>query len=516
MAKRRRKPRRGSSRKWLGKPMTQATSSAAFSSDENGSGTTRGVPRRINERAAEAETPTGSATGSTGKHSRDKAPEPTPAAAHRAPEADTAPESTSAAAAAPAEKAEKATKAKKKSRKARKADHTKTPHRGPKEFVAAGVHKLKEAVDPSEDAELQKAAIENPDSEDAKRAPLWSRSKWLITVSAIIVGALVAVLAVHLNADDIPEDKLPSLTVGGATDAGRGFDYATMGSCLHWDIAESDGTLINFRRVNCDQPHRFEVAGVIDLDRYPNQRFDKKSDPLSPAQVESLRQGMCRPLVDSYLPKGLDPAGRFRGGLLDPDNSAWNKGVRTLVCGIEASIANSDNPVFTNRVAEQSQALTWSAGTCLSIIPNTQTPGRAVNCEQPHVIEVVGTFDLKEHFKDRMPTTRQQNAYSEKKCVEMANKYVGSPEKLRKSTLTPVWSRVSLAGWNAGSSTVNCYLTKSNKDGLAELQYSVKSPKLLIDGQKPPKVKPLPPKDNEQLPDMSNDPLLNNSVPSGF
>lgn len=470
MAKRRHTSRKGSSRKWLGKPMTQATPSAAFNTDEEGAAT-RGAPRRINE---PADSPT-KGQEKTGTPAADKPDKGKPT--------DDAP---------------------------------KKQKRSAKETVSAGVAKLKEAVNPSEDEELKQAAAEDPDGEAAKKAPVWSRPKWLVTVAAIIVGALIAVLAVYLSHDDVEEQKLPSLTVGGATDAGRGFDYATMGSCLHWDIAESDGSLINFRRVNCDTPHRFEVAGVIDLNRYPNQRFDKDADPLSPVQVESLRQGLCRPLVDSYLPKGLDPSGRFDVGILEPDATAWGSGVRTLVCGIQASVANSDNPIFKDRVGEQSQALTWAAGTCLDIIPNTKTPGHAVNCSQKHVIEVIGSIDLNDHFKGQMPTTRQQNAYSEKRCVEMANKYVGNADKLRKTTLTPVWSRVSLAGWNAGSRIVNCYLSKSGRDGLAELQYTVKSPKLLINGKKPPKVKPLPPKDNQQLPDMSNDPLLSNSVPSGF
>lgn len=474
MAKRRRRANRGSSRKWLGKPMTQATPSAAFRGDEPGVGATRGTPRRINEPAPEE-----------GRRS--------PETTSRTPETKASP------------------------RVDKPAENThKEPTVNPKKLVGAGVTKIKEAFNPSEDAKLKQAAAENPEGDDAKKAPMWSRPKWLVTVAAIIVGAMVAVLAVYLSHDELTEQKLPSLTVGGATDAGRGFDYATMGSCLHWDIAESDGSLINFRRVNCNSPHRFEVAGVIDLDRYPNQRFDNKSDPLSPVQVESLRQGLCRPLVDSYLPKGLDPSGRFDVGILEPDTAAWGRGVRTLVCGIQASVANSDHPVFKDRVGEQSQALTWAAGTCLSIIPNTKTPGHAVNCDQKHVIEIIGSIDLNEHFKGHMPTTRQQNAYSEKRCVDMANKYVGNPDKLRKTTLTPVWSRVSLAGWNAGSRIVNCYLSKSGHDGLAELQYTAKSPKLLIDGRKPPKVKPLPSKDNEQLPDMSNDPLLANSVPSGF
>lgn len=359
---------------------------------------------------------------------------------------------------------------------------------------------------------------ETPTGEAPAKQPLWSKRRWLMTVAAIVVGALVAILAVYLaNDKTLPLDqKLPSLTVGGAVDAGRTFDYATMGSCLHWDIAESDGSLVNFRRVDCSAEHRFEVAGIIDLDRYPSQRFEKDSAPLSPVQVESLRQGLCRPLVDSYLPKGLDPAGRFRVGILEPGVDAWNAGTRTLVCGIEASIANTDQPIFTDLVAEQSQNLMWPAGTCLTYVPNTQVPGAVVNCGNEHVIEVVGTIDLSEKFGDSMPSTKAQNKYSEKQCVAMATSYVGGAEKLRKTTLTPVWTRVSLAGWNAGTRSVNCYLSKSGKDGLAALENSARSDKLLINGRKPRKVKPLPPKGNQQLPDMHNDPLLNDSVPSGF
>ena len=128
------------------------------------------------------------------------------------------------------------------------------------------------------------------------------------------------------------------------------------------------------------------------------------------------------------------------------------------------------------------------------------------------MMEIVGTVDLAATFGDRLPSKKAQNAYSEKQCVALATSYMGGPNQLRNTTLTVLWSRVSLAGWNAGSRKVTCSLAKSGKNGFATLEGSAKGA-FTIDGNKPRKPSKLPPRGNQQLPDMSNDPLLENSVP---
>lgn len=345
-------------------------------------------------------------------------------------------------------------------------------------------------------------------NENAKPAR-WSRSRWLITVAAVVVGAIVVALLINLTVDKTTSHP-HELSVGGAVQAGPEFAHASMGSCLNWNDKNPGQQISTLEEVPCEDNHRFEVAGIIDLTMYPSQRFGENADPLSAEQVESLRLGLCRPLVDSYLPQGLDPAGRFRVGLLHPDVGAWKRGERTLVCGIEAT--NTASPEFTGKVGKQDQSITWANGACVYVNPERRYDVQTVDCRDPHMMEIVGTVDLSAKFGDRMPSKKEQNKYSERQCVALATSYMGGPEQLRDTTLTVLWSRVSLAGWNAGSRQVTCSLAKAGKGGFATLEGPAKGP-FTIDGKKPRKPKKLPPRGSEQLPDMHNDPLLKHSVP---
>lgn len=336
----------------------------------------------------------------------------------------------------------------------------------------------------------------------------WSRRRWLATIAALVVGAVLVALIVNLISD--PSAKDPNaLSVGGALQAGPDFAHAAKGSCLTWDEQGEDGQIASLREVPCGEAHRFEVAGIIDLSMYPSHHFATGANPLSDKQVESLRLGLCRPLVDSYLPQGLDPAGRFRVGILRPDVDAWNRGDRTLVCGVEST--NPTIPTFTGKVSKQDQSIAWETGSCVRVNPQQHYDVQKVKCSDPHMLEIVGTVSLTAKFGERLPSKKQQSSYSEKQCVALATSYMGGAEKLRLTTLTVVWSRVSLAGWNSGSRKVTCALAKANKDGFATLSGSAKD-SFTIDGKKPKKPAKLPPKGN-QLPDMHNDPLLKDSVP---
>lgn len=337
----------------------------------------------------------------------------------------------------------------------------------------------------------------------------WSRRRWLITVAAVVVGAILVALLINLTVDKTTSHP-NELSVAGAIQAGPEFAHASMGSCLNWNDKNPGDQISSLEEVPCEDNHRFEVAGIIDLTMYPSQRFGENADPLSAEQVESLRLGVCRPLVDSYLPQGLDPAGRFRVGLLHPDVGAWKHGDRTLVCGIEAT--NTASPEFSGKVGKQDQSVSWANGTCVYVNPEHRYDVQDVDCRNPHMMEVVGTVDLSAKFGDRMPSKKAQNAYAERQCVAMATSYMGGPEQLRATTLTVLWSRVSLAGWNAGSRKVTCSLAKAGKNGFASLEGSAKGP-FTIDGKKPRKPRKLPPRGNQQLPDMHNDPLLKDSVP---
>lgn len=338
--------------------------------------------------------------------------------------------------------------------------------------------------------------------------------RWCVVISTVVINVVVMALAINFTVHKTGTTQTGELTMAGATEAGAEFAHATVGSCLNWDDNSSDTQIDSLKKVHCDKPHRFEVAGIVDLTTYPSQRFATGEEPLSPAQVDSLRLGLCRPFINSYLPQGLDPAGRFRIGILQPGAESWKRGVRTLVCGIEASpsVSLSANPEFTGTVAKQDQSLIWATGSCLASHLQHPHDVQEVDCRKPHTMEIVGTVDLTPQFGKHYPSAKQQNVYAEKQCVALANTYLGGAEKLRDTTLTVLWSRVSLAGWNAGSHRVTCSLAQGNKTGFATLQGSATG-SFTIDGKKPKKPKKLPPKGNNQLPDMHNDPLLKYSVP---
>jgi len=135
----------------------------------------------------------------------------------------------------------------------------------------------------------------------------------------------------------------------------------------------------------------------------------------------------------------------------------------------------------------------WPAGTCLGIDPSTNQPTDApVDCGAPHAMEVTGAVNLAEKFPGALPPDADQDAYIKEACTRMTDAYL-APTQLRTTTLTLIYSTVSLPSWNAGSHQVSCSIGATlGNGGWATLINPAKGA-LLING-----MPPVPPPDIPQ------------------
>jgi hypothetical protein len=107
-----------------------------------------------------------------------------------------------------------------------------------------------------------------------------------------------------------------------------------------------------------------------------------------------------------------------------------------------------------------------------------------------------------ERFPEGLPTDRDQDEFIKAVCTDMTDAYL-APVKLRDTTLTLIYSTVSLPSWTAGSRQVSCSIGATlGNGGWATLINSAKGP-LLINGQ-PPVPPPAIPEERLNLP-MSGD-----------
>jgi len=113
-------------------------------------------------------------------------------------------------------------------------------------------------------------------------------------------------------------------------------------------------------------------------------------------------------------------------------------------------------------------------------------------------MEVVGTVNLAESFPDVLPPEPDQDALIKEVCNRLSEAYL-APVQLRDTTLTLIYSTVSLPSWTAGSRQVSCSIGATlGNGGWATLLNSAKGP-LLINGQ-PPIPPPSIPEERLNLP----------------
>ncbi|MDO3638494.1 septum formation family protein, partial [Mycolicibacterium arseniciresistens] len=274
------------------------------------------------------------------------------------------------------------------------------------------------------------------------------------------------------------------------------FNHAKDGDCLNWPDRTPDAAEI----VDCSSEHRFEVAESVDMRTFPGSEYGPEAPPPSTARIQQISQEQCQPAVRRYLGQRFDPNSRFTVSMLWSGDKAWRQnGERRMLCGLQLPGPNNQQLAFQGKVAEIDQSKVWPAGTCLGIDPSTNQPTDIpVDCAAPHAMEVTGSVNLAEKFPAGLPPEPEQDAFIKDACTRMTDAYL-APIQLRSTTLTLIYSTISLPSWAAGSHQVSCSIGATlGNGGWSTLLNSAKGP-LQINGQ-PPVPPPDIPEERLNLP----------------
>lgn len=264
------------------------------------------------------------------------------------------------------------------------------------------------------------------------------------------------------------------------------FAKATAGDCLMWPENIPDAITI----VNCDDEHRFEVAESVDMRTFPGTEYSPDAPAPSATRIQQISLEQCQPAVQSYLADKYDPNSKFVISMLWPGEKAWNhSGQRRMLCGLHlpTHLAEPQNryDISTGNVVDTDQSKIWPAGTCLGINPTTNQPTDIpVDCTAPHATEVTGSVNLAEYFPGELPAETDQDQIIKDRCSRITDSYL-DPVKLRNTTLTLIYSTITLPSWTAGSHHVTCSIgATDDEQGWATLVNSATA-ELLINGRPP-------------------------------
>lgn len=317
-----------------------------------------------------------------------------------------------------------------------------------------------------------------------KRSPWWQSLQATSTRRGLLLTALGGLLIAGLiTALPRTVDGGGALTAGAKALGPRGndtFDHVKDGDCLNWPDRTPDAAQL----VPCQDQHRFEVAQVIDMSTFPGSEYGPKAAPPSTARIQQITQEQCQAAVRQYLGPKFDPDSRFVVSLLWSGERDWREsGERRMMCGLQLPGPADQQLAHAGRVADVDQSKVWAAGTCLGIDPAINQPTDIpVDCTTPHAIEVTGSVNLAEKFPGAMPSDADQDAYVKDACTKTADAYL-APTELRSTTLTLMYSTISLPSWAAGSHQVSCNIGATlGNGGWSTLVNSAKGP-LLINGQ---------------------------------
>lgn len=332
-------------------------------------------------------------------------------------------------------------------------------------------------------AEPSPAAPRWPHTLSAMQASTTRRGLLLAALGGLLIAGLVTAvpggragpgrLAGYLDSKPVPN--------AGAT-SNAAFSRATSGDCLMWP----DGAPETASIVSCSQDHRFEVAESIDMRTFPGSEYGPTAAPPSAARIQQITEEQCEATVHRYLGIKFDPNSKYTISMLWSGDRAWHQaGERRMLCGLQLPGPNNQQVAFTGRVADMDQSKVWPTGTCLGVDSTANQPIDApVDCAAPHAMEVTGTVDLAEKFPAALPAEAEQDEFIKNTCTRMTDVYL-APIKLRTTTLTLIYSTLSMPSWAAGSHQVACSIGATlGNGGWATLVNSAKGP-LLINGQPP-------------------------------
>lgn len=330
-------------------------------------------------------------------------------------------------------------------------------------------------------------------------APWWRSLQAAATRRALLLTALGGLLIAGVITALPSTDPTGGLTANAISLGPRGndtFDHATSGDCLTWPDRTPDAAEI----VDCAADHRFEVAESVDMRTFPGSEYGPDAAPPSVARIQQISQEQCSAAVKRYLGARFDPNSRFTISMLWSGDKAWRQsGERRMLCGLQLPGPNNQQLEFQGRVAEIDQSKVWPVGTCLGIDPATNQPTDIpVDCAAPHAMEVTGAVNLAMKFPGVLPPEAAQDVFIKDECTKMTDAYL-APIKLRDTTLTLIYSTVSLPSWAAGSHQVSCSIGATlGNGGWSTLLNTAKGP-LMINGQ-PPVPPPDIPEERLNLP----------------
>jgi len=274
------------------------------------------------------------------------------------------------------------------------------------------------------------------------------------------------------------------------------FNRATSGNCLMWPDRMPEAAAI----VDCKDDHRFEVAESIDMRTFPGSEYGPTAPPPTATRIEQISQEQCESAVRRFLGAKFDPNSKFIISMLWSGDKAWRQfGERRMLCGLQLPGPGNEQITFKGKVADVDQSKVWPDGTCLGIEPSTNQPTDIpVDCAAPHAMEVTGTVNLLAKFPDALPPEPEQDGFIKDSCTRLTDAYL-APVQLRSTTLTLIYSTLSLPSWSAGSRQVACSIGATlGNGGWATLLNSAKGP-LKINGQ-PPVPPPDIPQERLNLP----------------
>ncbi|MHA0289629.1 septum formation family protein [Mycobacterium sp. C3-094] len=353
---------------------------------------------------------------------------------------------------------------------------------------------------------------EPPPAGPEPRSPRWWHSLQAEgTRRALLLTALGGLLIAGVITALPQTDPAGGLTANSISLGPRGndtFDHAKSGDCLTWPERTPDAAEV----VDCTAEHRFEVAESVDMRTFPGSEYGPDAAPPSAARIQQISQEQCTAAVRRYLGAKYDPNSKFTISMLWSGDKAWKQsGERRMLCGLQLPGPNNQQLAFTGKVADIDQSKVWPAGTCLGIDPTTNQPTDIpVDCAAPHAMEVTGAVNLAEKFPGALPPEAEQDTFIKDTCTKMTDAYL-APIQLRNTTLTLIYSTVSLPSWSAGSRQVSCSIGATlGNGGWSTLLNSAKGP-LMINGQ-PPVPPPdipeerlnLPPIEVPSVPDTSS------------
>jgi len=337
------------------------------------------------------------------------------------------------------------------------------------------------------------------DDQSSQRVAWWQSLQAASTRRALLLTALGGLLIAGLITAIPSKDGSNGLTASTISLGPRGndtFDHAKSGDCLNWPERTPDAAEI----VECKDDHRFEVAESVDMRTFPGSEYGPDAAPPSAARIQQISQEQCSAAVKGYLGARFDPNSRFTVSMLWSGDKAWRQsGERRMLCGLQLPGPNNQQLAFKGKVADVDQSKVWPAGTCLGIDPSTNQPTDIpVDCAAPHAMEVTGAVNLAEKFPADLPPEPDQDGFIKDACTRMTDAYL-APTELRSTTLTLIYSTISLPSWSAGSHQVSCSIGATlGNGGWSTLLNSAKGP-LMINGQ-PPIAPPDIPEDRLNLP----------------